>query len=1106
MCPRRAVLNEKFRVRLSIPTTEGIREQEEQNTEKLFFYGHMVHSLFQCCLRLKRWDLAFLKNAAAVYLAGEDIVESMQLIGLTYDAVFQCMETDNHWKSIQQFCNSFVSGSSPFDFYDQQQKKSSSTKMRIQEVLDVEECMWNPRIGVKGKIDASLQIQITGSAAGTEFHVAPFEIKTGFNESHKGSSIHRAQVMLYALMMSDRRAVPVSSLRGLLYYMKSNKLHSVNVPWNEVRSLMQLRNSLARTLESISAEPPFLKFGEMLGNWNVCGKCYQLATCLTVGKVSEGGLPRNSQIPENVWHSVTRHLSKSHSGFFTRFFRMVEIEERSVATLRRHMWTSSSQEREAIQGKCIGSLVLVHLRTVRSKEELVEAVKNVLRIASAHGFSSVDSQASAAAGAASMISCRAEDKENFLPEDELACQVEQIAASLPSASRIITFRRHDGAPSVSVTSPVRVGDHVVLSTEDGDCGVAVGYVVHVDSRSLSMVSHDSPASLAKDSGSVSEDSNGASKPVRLFRVDGDESIASFQVARDNLLQLMDARSESSKRLRDLIVDLQTPHFLPCNTECSRHVVPLDLEGLKRHLNLDQIQAILHVLRANDYSLILGMPGTGKTTTLAHLIAILAKSGKSVLLCSYTHSAVDAVLMKLVDLWPEFVRVGHARSHTNEHLHPAIASRTVDSLMTAEPTLSLREIVHRHKVFAATALSATLQGHPLFSACGSGSGGQFFDVCIVDEASQVTLPVVLGPLLLSRKFVLVGDHYQLPPVVRSPVAAEMGLDDSLFNQLAQAHPNACVSLTLQYRMNSDCLELANRLVYSGKLKCGGSLVSERRLVLPHSRSPQSRFSRTLKDCPEWFRRVVSSDQSVIWVDCPSSETVSSQGVVNQTEANLVAEIVAALVLGGLSHDSIGIITPLLSQSRLVRESLGCLPFLGKQTMNFKPTSWENLRSKEADSFLSSSADSAWAATDAADEIERAPFVAGSTGMSIEVHTIDKYQGRDKECVIVSLVRSNSEERIGDLLRDWRRMNVALTRSKSKLIIIGNAATFAMQPPWQQVLRIVREKNWVVQVPSEKEVDGGLDRWTSMLSEEALEHANLVDLDSSDLDISSDFAPL
>lgn len=107
----------------------------------------------------------------------------------------------------------------------------------------------------------------------------------------------------------------------------------------------------------------------------------------------------------------------------------------------------------------------------------------------------------------------------------------------------------------------------------------------------------------------------------------------------------------------------------------------------------------------------------------------------------------------------------------------------------------------------------------------------FDYCIVDEASQITLPACVGPLRYADVFVLVGDQYQLPPVVRDNAARVHGLQKSLFTLLAEAHPEAIAFLEFQYRMNEDIMLISNTLVYDNKLRCANRQVASRSLRLP-----------------------------------------------------------------------------------------------------------------------------------------------------------------------------------------------------------------------------------------------------------------------------------
>lgn len=124
----------------------------------------------------------------------------------------------------------------------------------------------------------------------------------------------------------------------------------------------------------------------------------------------------------------------------------------------------------------------------------------------------------------------------------------------------------------------------------------------------------------------------------------------------------------------------------------------------------------------------------------------------------------------------------------------------------------------------------------------------FDYCVIDEASQITLPMCIGPIRYADKFVLVGDLYQLPPIVQNPVASKNGLNKSLFAILAEAHPESVSKLEHQYRMNDEIMQVANTMVYDGKLKCGNHSVSTQSLMIPHLKSGLEAIHKLNKTCP------------------------------------------------------------------------------------------------------------------------------------------------------------------------------------------------------------------------------------------------------------------
>lgn len=555
---------------------------------------------------------------------------------------------------------------------------------------------------------------------------------------------------------------------------------------------------------------------------------------------------------------------------------------------------------------------------------------------------------------------------------------------------LYVFRRQGKGPHAPMTSSqLSKYDRVIVSDENGHFALCLGYVKFIDSGSITIVTRRRIISTELKSDKFHQ--AGVLRPSQLpasqgkalvFRIDLDEFAYGMGVARFNILNLFLADGDAKNC--KLIVDLEKPKFL------SRPTLDCAIPGL----NEDQANAVSKVCSAEDYALILGMPGTGKTTVIAHLIARLALAGKTVLLTSYTNSAVDNILIKAKQLGVLFLRVGkYSRVHPDirEHLPGALAN----------PINSYDEFcanVMETKVVAATCLSirdATFNVR------------ERFDYCIVDEASQVSMPLSLGPLALSERFVLVGDHYQLPPLVTHPDAkVKEGLSQSLFEILANAHPSSVSELRYQYRMSEDIMAISNELVYENRLKCGTSEVAQQKLELVNPGMKKADGSTG------WLESVFEPCNRVLFMNhdnLAAYERVQGENVTNACEASLVQQTVEALCRSGVKESEIGVMTLYRSQLKLLMEKL-------------------------------------------------------AHRKQVEVLTADRFQGRDKACIIISMVRSNPERRVGELLKDWRRINVAVTRARSKLVVFGSETTLASSKSMKGFLKLVEDRGWLYKLPA------------------------------------------
>ncbi|GLI58557.1 hypothetical protein VaNZ11_000304 [Volvox africanus] len=870
--------------------------------------------------------------------------------------------------------------------------------------------------------------------------IAPFEFKTG-KDRHE----HRAQVLLYLLLMEDRYQTAVQM--GLLWNSQKPTMQAVRYAHHELASLIMHRNRLAAYLVGAAREPPApLQGSEADRKCEYCGVsstcALYLAAAGTSGAVqSDAPLVAPQSADMDLHQSLREKLltvSPSSAAFFAHWVGLVDLEELSVRGSRTDMWALSGAQREQLGG-CVSQLLLERELPPNGEAENQRFVYIFRRRTDTNEAASGPGSAEASldGGADAEIGSGGFLGSGFVPGDSALLGVEG---------------RHAAAARVTVVEVTK--DTLTLSCRKELKYIKLGDAPRAMCGRCTNGPHP-PAALGCCNACA-----GTSERV-TWRLDRDESASLFAQLRLNLALLCvagagsgwsggcghkvgagdaaRARRESHlAQLRKLIIGLEPPQqglgrsSLCASSQLSASAASTQLQDnsyLREHahkMNGEQLEAVQRVLAMQDYAILLGMPGTGKTTTIVHIIRALVETRATILVASYTNSAVDNILMKLIGTPVSFVRLGSAQA-----VHPAIRPYMPGGEYHPDTSVAgLQEVMGRVNVVGCTCLSVH---HPLLA-------GRTFGVCILDEASQVTLPASIGSLALARSFLLVGDHYQLSPLVVSREAAQGGLGISLFRRLSEAHPQAVVTLRSQYRMAADIMALSNALVYNGRMLCGSKTIAEATLRLPYLTNLGSHGAGAAQESspcspwpcdvpvPTWLMALMKPDCRVVFLDTDSvvgcREMVLRDGIINKGEVHLVYAITSALITAGLPPSDIGIASPYKAQVVALQQALAGL---GVSSL-----------------------------IEALDE-------STDSGGAVEVLTVDKYQGRDKSAILLSLVRCNTSHRAGRLLTDWQRLNVAITRARTKLVLLGSAATLASIPLLQDMLLFLKCKGWIQLLP-------------------------------------------
>ena len=499
---------------------------------------------------------------------------------------------------------------------------------------------------------------------------------------------------------------------------------------------------------------------------------------------------------------------------------------------------------------------------------------------------------------------------------------------------------------------------------------------------------------------------------------------SYQMMFDALDRTMKAKGNRLAYLRDLFCSRQKAEKFS--------FAPIRLPWL----NPAQERAVNEVLWAKNVAVVHGPPGTGKTTTLVEAINETLMRESQVLVCAQSNMAVDWISEKLIDRGINVLRIGNPTRVNDKMLgftyerkfeaHPdypqlwsirkAIRElrnnrkrgsesyhQKMDRLKSRATELEIR--IHTSLFGEARVIASTLVG-----AGSRVMEGQKFTTLFIDEAAQALEAACWIAIRRASIVILAGDHCQLPPTVKSIAALRGGLGKTLMERIVENKPEVVTLLKVQYRMNEEIMRFSSDWFYGGQVEA----------------APQIKY-----------RGILDYDNPMVWIDTSDDTMTAASGSTasegNQTSVPSVEDKEASFheQFVGSSFGRIN-----KGEAELTLKTLkDYFTKIGRQRVLDERIDVGIISPYRAQvQYLRSL-------------IKKREFFKPYRSL-VSVNTVDGFQGQERDVILISLVRSNEEGQIG-FLRDLRRMNVAITRARMKLIILGNVRTMTRHPFYKKL---------------------------------------------------------
>lgn len=799
-----------------------------------------------------------------------------------------------------------MQGISPKTHYDNARNHLKALAGGVKGVIDfssveevfIERFMINPKIGLKGKIDALLKK--------SDGRWQALELKTGKSWGANANVGHAFQVSAYYLLLNQAGIKNLESPCVVYTGNNAKILADGGDPLPASTMFKRISFNASTAIDTVNLRNELVRIDyvgtlEFNSNENKCAKCKEAGICVSLHKLGmDGGLN-----PSHHLSDLLANGSDAHKELFCRYNNALLAEFQAVRI----------EHGDALQGS----------EAYRVKNGTCLSVKS----------------------------------------DVYDTQRHLLTLNFPLGN----------------ASEFREGDPCILSDENGPVyGNCIEVYIHSIDKAKATVSLPSGISEMWFEPALLDENSPDSAYKRNFAA---------------LYAMVSGSGPQDGRMaaiRDLLEG--KPVSIPENTLADIPEKILAVPGASPLTN-DQKRAISLALGLQKLLLIQGPPGTGKTVTLAKMVAALVNAGKRVLIATYTHRAADEVMNKLAQYAPEVEarKLGQVESVALAHkgkcldlllesdeLDGAVSPASGDELSAQAEAAAQRVqgILNQPAVYIGTThawLSGEYDNLLLDAATGQP---QSYDVAVIEEASQIILPNLLGVLRLADRWILVGDHRQLPPVVIGENTEILGL--TLFELLARhlgENDKLMTMLKVQHRMPPVVSKYIGATFYGDRLTDSPKCAAHKMQVLGEG-------------------PLFDGHKHIVLVNV--TRNADKVGVRQyREEATWIASYLKKLYgVGGLplrlenGRPTVGVIAPYRAQVALIRREL---------------------------------------------ESELAGYGTAEDWRGI-VDTVDRFQGDERNLIIVSLCLSPDPNAPPPrIYAEERRINVALSRAQNKLCIVG-----------------------------------------------------------------------